>query len=73
MNRIALIAIALAFASTAACGSPAGGAQEPRSAHDLDGRGGADHEEAPDPRLEDPAVIAAAARVKVLPARSTPG
>lgn len=60
MNKIALISIALAFASTAAC-MPA------QNAHDKEARGESEHDEAPDPRLQDPKVIAAASKVQVLP------
>jgi uncharacterized protein YbjQ (UPF0145 family) len=67
MNKIALIAVALAFVSTAAC-TPARSANEPaQSAHDAEARGEAEHDEPLDPRLQDPTVIEAASHVKVLP------
>lgn len=69
MNKTALIVVTLAFAaSSAACDMPGRGAQAPsRIAEEREGHGAAEHDEPPDPRLQDPAIIDAAARVKILP------
>jgi uncharacterized protein YbjQ (UPF0145 family) len=69
MNKTALIAVTIAFvASTAACGFPGRRSIEPsRTAQEREGHGASEHDEPLDPRLQDPAIIDAAARVKVLP------
>ncbi len=69
MKKLAFIVVPLALAaSTAACDVPGRGANDPsRLAEAHEGHGAAEHDEPPDPRLQDPTVINAAARVKVLP------
>ncbi len=62
MNKTAFIVVTLALAATtAACDVPGRGAHAPSVTYEeREGHGTSEHDEAPDPRLQEPAVIAAA-------------
>jgi uncharacterized protein YbjQ (UPF0145 family) len=67
-SKLYLFAITVSLVACAACTPGAGAKEAARGPHDAEEKGEEkEHDEPPDPRLQDPKVIEAASRVKVLP------